>query len=81
LRKCNAGHPDKGYVLRLPFAHGDFGGENVPGAARTQVTGLNDEGVSIGFFSTQNGATSADDNNFGFYKDAAGNTDGFLGLP
>jgi probable HAF family extracellular repeat protein len=64
----NAGHPNKGYVLRPPFAQGDFGGENVPGALQTQVTGLNDEGISVGFFSTQNGATPADDNNFGFWR-------------
>ena len=64
----NAGHPNKGYVLRPPFAQGDFGGENFPGARQTQITGLNDEGISVGFFSTQNGATPADDNNFGFWR-------------
>ncbi|MGH3250342.1 MAG: hypothetical protein ACRDOI_29635 [Trebonia sp.] len=64
----NAGHPNKGYVLRPPWAQGDFSGENFPGASQTQVTGLNDEGISVGFFSTQNGATPADDNNFGFWR-------------
>ena len=64
----NAGHPNKGYVLRPPFAQGDFGGENFPDAKQTQITGLNDDGISVGFFSTQNGATPADDNNFGFWR-------------
>jgi hypothetical protein len=64
----NGGHPNKGYVLRPPYAQGDFGAENFPGSAQTQVTGLNDFGVTVGFFSTQNGATPADDNNFGFWK-------------
>jgi hypothetical protein len=65
----NAGHPNKGYVLRAPFAQGDFGGENYPGAAQTQITGLNDRGISVGFFSPQNGATPTSDSNFGFWRD------------
>jgi hypothetical protein len=64
----NAGHPNKGYQLRPPFAQGDFGSENVPGAAQTQVIGLNDFGVSVGFFSNQNSATPADDDNIGFWS-------------
>lgn len=64
----NAGHPNKGYQLRAPYAQGDFGNENVPGSAQTQVTGLNDNGVTVGFFSTQNAASPADDNNFGFWS-------------
>jgi hypothetical protein len=64
----NAGHPNAGYVLRPPYAQGDFGNQDFPRAKQTQVTGLNDEGVSVGFFSTQNGATPADDNNFGFWR-------------
>jgi probable HAF family extracellular repeat protein len=64
----NAGHPNKGYVIAPPFAQGDFNSENVPHSWQTQVTGLNDFGVTVGFFSTQNGATPADDNNFGFWS-------------
>ena len=64
----NAGHPNKGYVITPPFAQGDFNSENFPGSWQTQVTGLNDFGVTVGFFSTQNGATPADDNNFGFWS-------------
>jgi hypothetical protein len=61
-----AGHPNKGYVLSAPFAQRDFGNENVPGSVQTQVTGLNDRGVTVGFWSRQNTASMANAN-FGFY--------------
>lgn len=61
-----AGHPNKGYALVPPFAQRDFLNENFPGSAQTQVTGLNDHGVTVGFWSTQNTA-SMTNNNFGFY--------------
>lgn len=64
----NAGHPNKGYVLNAPYSQGNFANENFPGSWQTQVIGVNDFGVTVGFFSTQNGATPADDNNFGFVK-------------
>ncbi len=57
-----AGHPNKGYVLRPPFAQPDFGNENFPGSAQTQVTGLNDRGVTVGFWANNANA------NFGFYS-------------
>jgi hypothetical protein len=63
-----AGHPNKGFVLRSPFAQGDFGSENFPGAAQTQVTGLNDTGTSVGFYSTMNSMNTANDNNIGFWR-------------
>jgi len=63
-----AGHPNKGFVLRAPYAQGDFGSQNFPGSAQTQVTGLNDTGVTVGFFSTMNAANTADDNNIGFWR-------------
>jgi probable HAF family extracellular repeat protein len=62
-----AGHPNKGYVLRAPFAQADFGNENFPGSVQTQVTGLNDRGVTVGFWSRQNTA-SMSNANFGFYS-------------
>lgn len=64
----SAGHPNKGYALQPPFSRFNFSSRNFPGSAQTQVTGLNNEGISVGFFSTQNGATPADDNNFGFWR-------------
>jgi hypothetical protein len=62
-----AGHPNKGYTLVPPFAQHSFLNENFPRAAQTQVTGLNDQGVTVGFWSTQNTA-SMTNNNFGFYE-------------
>jgi hypothetical protein len=48
-----AGHPSKGYLL-LPGGQGDYVNENFPGAAQTQVTGLNDRGVTVGFWARHN---------------------------
>jgi probable HAF family extracellular repeat protein len=62
-----AGHPNKGYVLRAPFAQADFRNENFPRGVQTQVTGLNDRGVTVGFWSPQNTA-SMSNANFGFYS-------------
>jgi hypothetical protein len=61
-----AGHPNKGYVLVPPFSQHNFLNENFPGSVQTQVTGLNDRGVTVGFWSTQNTANMTN-NNFGFY--------------
>jgi hypothetical protein len=62
-----AGHPNKGYTLVPPFAQHSFLNENFPRAKQTQVTGLNDNGVTVGFWSKQNTASMTDDN-FGFYE-------------
>src|SRR5580698_11402265 len=62
------GHPNKGYEV-WPGSSGmanTYRRENFPHSVQTQVTGLNDEGVTVGFFSTMNTA-SMTDNNFGFY--------------
>lgn len=61
-----AGHPNKGYLLRLPYGQGNYQDLNFPGSVQTQVTGLNDRGVQVGFWSTQNTANMTN-NNFGFY--------------
>ena len=61
-----AGHPNKGYLLRLPYSQASYQNLNFPGSVQTQVTGLNDEGVQVGFWSTQNNANLTN-NNFGFY--------------
>jgi hypothetical protein len=60
-----AGHPNKGYVLNLG-RHSSYTNENFPGGIQTQVIGINDTGVSVGFWSTQN-TKSQTNNNFGFY--------------
>lgn len=60
------GHPNQGYRLVPPYGQGNYTSENFPGSKQTQVTGLNDHGVTVGFWSTQNKASMAN-NNFGFY--------------
>jgi hypothetical protein len=58
------GHPNKGYELWTPSTYRT---ENFPSSVQTQVTGLNNEGVTVGFWSTMNTA-SMTNNNFGFYS-------------
>ena len=59
-------HPNKGYVL-LPYGHANYTGENFPYSVQTQVTGLNDRGVTVGFWSNSNTANMVNAN-FGFYS-------------
>ena len=59
-------HPNKGYTINAPYAQGDIKSENFPHSVQTQVTGLNDGGVQVGFYSTQNTASGVN-NNFGWY--------------
>ena len=61
------GHPNQGYLLFGAARHTYFAPENVPGAVQTQVTGLNDRGITVGFWSDMNNADLANDN-FGFYS-------------
>jgi CHRD domain len=61
------GHPNMGYLL----GQGEYRSENFPGSVQTQVTGLNDDGVTVGFWSGMNNATMMNDN-VGFYA-----TDGY----
>ena len=61
------GHPNKGYQLFPAYGQGNYLNENFPGSRQTQVTGLNDLGVTVGFWSTQNNASMVN-NNFGFYS-------------
>jgi hypothetical protein len=57
-------HPNKGYVIP-PFNRGYYVNENFPGSVQTQVTGLNNRGVTVGFWSSMNNANLVNDN-FGF---------------
>ncbi|MBV9379929.1 MAG: hypothetical protein JO242_04575, partial [Streptosporangiaceae bacterium] len=57
------GHPNKGYLLT---PGGRYISENFPHSVQTQVTGLNDRGVTVGFWSKTNNANQVNDN-FGFY--------------
>ncbi len=60
------GHPNHGYLIQSPYGQGNFSAENVPHSVQTQVTGLNSNGVSVGFWSSQNTAAGTN-NNFGFW--------------
>jgi len=51
-----AGHPNKGYLLSTAYGQGQYRSENWPVSTQTQVTGLNDEGVTVGFWSSMNNA-------------------------
>lgn len=61
------GHPNKGYVLFPRYHQRNYLNENFPKSVQTQVTGLNDNGVTVGFWSDQNNASQMNDN-FGFYS-------------
>ena len=62
------GHKNKGYLLSPPYHQSDYVVENFPGSAQTQVTGLNNAGTTVGFFSHTNKANPAHNANFGFYR-------------
>jgi hypothetical protein len=49
------GHPNKGYVLLPPYGQPNYANENFPGSAQTQVTGLNNRGVTVGFWADAQG--------------------------
>jgi hypothetical protein len=61
------GHPNRGYLLYPSYKTKDnYVNENFPGSVQTQVTGLNDLGVSVGFYSRQNNTNGVNEND-GFY--------------
>jgi hypothetical protein len=61
-----AGHPHGGYLVRPPYGQPRYQNIDVPGSVQTQLTGLNDAGIQVGFWSAQNNASEAD-NDVGFY--------------
>ena len=58
------GHPNKGYLLVARHGQQSFMNQNWPESTQTQVTGLNDRGVTVGFWSSTNngGDTPVNDN-------------------
>jgi hypothetical protein len=56
------GHPNKGYLLLTRHGQSRYVNENWPASTQTQVTGLNDRGVTVGFWSTMNTANAMNDN-------------------
>jgi hypothetical protein len=59
-------HPNKGYLLLPGHGRSRYFNENFPGSVQTQVTGLNNRGVTVGFWSDTNNANLSNAN-FGFY--------------
>ena len=57
------GHPNRGYTLVAPYGQANYTNEDFPGAQQTQVTGLNNRAITVGFY-----ADTANDN-FGFVDD------------
>jgi probable HAF family extracellular repeat protein len=55
-------HPNKGYLLLARHGQQNYLNENWPQSTQTQVTGLNDRGVTVGFWSTMNTASQMNDN-------------------
>lgn len=55
------GHPNKGYALFPPYGEGSYRNENFPGSEQTQVTGLNNMAITVGFYVDKKG------DNLGFY--------------
>jgi hypothetical protein len=62
-----AGHPNQGYLLFPSYGQHNYRNENFPGSVQTQVTGLNDQGTTVGFWSNANNANLSNAN-FGFYS-------------
>lgn len=62
-----AGHPNKGYLVPPPYGQPSYTAENFPGSTQTQVTGLNDHGVTVGFWSPDNNDNNMNAN-LGFYE-------------
>ena len=62
----NDGHASKGYTISAPYGQVDITGENFPKSAQTEVEGLNDNNVQVGYYSTENKKTGTD-NSFGWY--------------
>jgi len=60
------GHPNKGYTITAPYAQGDIKSENYPHSVQTQVTGLNDDGVQVGFYAPSDNASGVN-KNVGWY--------------
>ncbi len=60
-------HPSKGYTMVAPYSQGAISYENFPKSVQTEVEGLNDNGVQVGFYSTQNKVDLHFDNSFGWY--------------
>jgi hypothetical protein len=59
------GHPNTGYILRPPYGHAKYQRIMFPGSTQTQLTGLNNTGVQVGFWTAGGGGHRID----GWYLD------------
>jgi len=57
-----AGHPNQGYLLLPPYGQANYLNENFTHSVQTQVTGLNNRGVTVGFWSNTNKGVGMDAN-------------------
>jgi len=65
---ATAGHPSRGYVLHSPYRQVDYRNQNFPHARQSLVNGLNNNGVTVGIYSTQKPPmTPGEVPTFGFY--------------
>jgi hypothetical protein len=63
-----AGHPNQGYVRTTA---GTFIPEDFPGSVQTQVTGINNNGYTVGFYAPTNNASGVNAN-YGFVHKTVG---------
>jgi hypothetical protein len=63
------GHPNQGYTIAPPYTA--FLSDNLPGSLQTQATGINVNGITVGFWAPTN---TGNDSNFGFIRLANGFT-------
>lgn len=63
------GHPARGYVVRPPYHHAEFRSQNFPHSKQSLVFGLNNNGVTVGAYSSQNPPASpvTPVSQFGYY--------------
>jgi probable HAF family extracellular repeat protein len=61
------GHANMGYTLTPAYGPNSFHNENFPGSVQTQVTGLNNKDLTVGFWADSNNANMVN-NNFGFVE-------------
>jgi len=53
---ADAAHPNEGFRIVPPYRQRDFLDKNFPGSAQTQVVGVNNAAVAVGFYVDANGA-------------------------
>jgi probable HAF family extracellular repeat protein len=61
------GHANKGYTLAGDYDQDNYKNENFPGSVQTQVTGINNRDLTVGFWADSNNANMVN-NNFGFVE-------------